>query len=66
MLSTKDTEKRKQIQMISIEDLVPKDRFLRKIEAALDFSFIRDEVKHLYYIYVRAKLHVQNSTRMRS
>ncbi len=48
MLSTKDTEKRKQIQMISIEDLVPNDHFLRKVEAALDFSFIRDEVRDLY------------------
>jgi transposase len=48
MLSTKDTEKRKQIKMISIEDLVPAEHLLRKMERALDFSFIREEVKDLY------------------
>ena len=45
MLTTKDTEKRKQLKVISIEDLVPKDHLLRKAEAAIDFSFIREELK---------------------
>jgi transposase len=48
MLSTKEKESRKQIRMISIEDLVPCDHLLRRIESALDFSFIREEVKDLY------------------
>jgi transposase len=48
MLSTKEKESRKQIKMISIEDLVPSEHLLRKIENAIDFSFIRDEVKDLY------------------
>lgn len=28
------------IHMLTIEDLVPADHFLRKIDAALDFSFV--------------------------
>lgn len=48
MLSKKETEKRKQIKMVSIEDLVPQDHLLRKVEAAMDFSFIYDEVKEYY------------------
>lgn len=48
MLTTKEIEQRKQIKMISIEDLVPSDHLLRKIESALDFSFVRDLVKGYY------------------
>lgn len=33
---------------ITIGDVVPKDHFLRKLEAAVDFSFIYDEVRDLY------------------
>jgi transposase len=48
MLTVKEKEKRKQIKMLCIEDLVPQDHLLRKVENALDFSFIYDEVKDLY------------------
>ena len=34
--------------MVCIEDLVPQDHLLRKIENAIDFGFIYDEVKELY------------------
>ena len=34
--------------MLCIEELVPAEHLLRKIENSLDFSFIRDEVKELY------------------
>ncbi|SNT24943.1 Transposase, partial [Azospirillum sp. RU38E] len=34
--------------MVTIASLVPSDHLLRKIDAALDFSFIRDRVAHLY------------------
>ncbi len=34
--------------MVCIEDLVPQDHLLRKVENAIDFSFIYDEVKDLY------------------
>ena len=34
--------------MVTIEDLVPGDHFLRKLEAALDLSFVYEETAHLY------------------
>jgi transposase len=37
-----------ELELVSIETLVPKNHLLRKIAAAVDFSFIRDRVKHLY------------------
>ena len=36
------------VHCITIEDLVPKDNLFRKIDGIIDFSFIYDEVKHLY------------------
>jgi len=50
MLSEKEVESRKQLKVISIEDLVPGDHLLRKIEGSLDFSFIYDEVRELYCV----------------
>lgn len=40
----------KQIAMefVSIEELVPSDHLLRKIQRVMDFEFIRDKVKDLY------------------
>ena len=37
-----------QIEMVTLDQLVPKDHLLRKIEAAIDFSFIHDRVAGLY------------------
>ena len=34
--------------MITIEDLVPKDHFLRKLDAALDLTFVYEETYSLY------------------
>ncbi len=34
--------------MVTIEDLGPQDHFLRRLEAALDLSFVREETAHLY------------------
>lgn len=36
------------LHMVTIEDLVPEDHFLRKLESALDLSFVREETAHLY------------------
>ena len=36
------------LHCITIEELVPANHFLRKLEAAVDFSFIYDEVRDLY------------------
>lgn len=37
-----------QIHMICIDDLVPENHLLRKIDAAIDFDFIYDEVEGMY------------------
>ena len=34
--------------MVSLESLVPADHLLRKIDAAIDFSFIRELAEGLY------------------
>ena len=44
----KETKARKQSEIICVEDLVPEDHLLRKIEAAVDFSKIYDIVGKLY------------------
>lgn len=36
------------LHMITIEDLVPEEHFLRKLEAALDLGFVYEETSHLY------------------
>lgn len=48
MLNEKSEDNRKQISFCCMEDLVPKDHTLRKIEKAIDFSFIYDLVKDKY------------------
>ena len=37
-----------ELEMVSVESLVPSEHLLRKVDRAVDFSFIRDRVKHLY------------------
>ena len=44
----KDREERNQMEIISIEELVPKDHLLRKIDSAVDFTKIYDIVEDLY------------------
>ena len=36
------------LEIVTIDSLVPKDHLLRKIDAAIDFSFIHDRVSGLY------------------
>ena len=45
---TKGKENRYQYEMICVEDLVPKDHLLRKIESAVDFTKIYEFVEDLY------------------
>ena len=40
--------KNSMFQMVSVEELVPQDHFLRQLDAVVDFSFIRDRVRPLY------------------
>lgn len=44
----KTEEKRNQVQMFCIEELVPQDHLLRKIERAIDWSFIYELVEDKY------------------
>lgn len=44
----KTEEKRNKIQMLCIEDSVPKDHLPRKIERAIDWSFIYELVEDKY------------------
>ncbi|CAI2017772.1 Transposase domain (DUF772) [Serratia fonticola] len=37
-----------QFETITLDELVPEDHLVRKIDAAIDFEFIRDAVAHLY------------------
>ena len=48
MMGRRNNDERSQIQMLSIDDLVPQEHLIRKIDAAIDLSFIYDKVKDLY------------------
>jgi len=37
-----------ELELVTIESLVPADHLLRKIDAALELEFIRERVRHLY------------------
>ena len=56
MMGKKDTYDRKQVEIISLDDLVPKNHLVRKLDAALDLSLIYDEVKVLYKPYGRVSI----------
>lgn len=47
MLKKPEAEQQ-ELEMVSVESLVPSGHLLRKIDRVVDFSFIRDRVKHLY------------------
>ena len=44
----KEMEQRQAIEMLSTDMLVPKDHLLRKIDAAVDFTYIYSLVEDLY------------------
>lgn len=48
MLTKRNQESRKQVEFNSLEDLVPSEHLLRKVDKSIRFDFIYDEVKHLY------------------
>ncbi len=47
-MMTKIGNQQIEMHLITIEDLVPTDHFLRKVNAIIDFSFIYDEVENMY------------------
>jgi len=51
MLTKEKRLSRDQVQMLSIEELVPKNHILRDIDQAIVFDFIYEEVKGLYSQY---------------
>jgi len=48
MMSKNQERDRNQIEMITIDELVPKDHLVRKLDIAIDFSFIYPLVEPLY------------------
>lgn len=48
MITKNQNHERNQLEAISIEDLVPKDHLVRKLDAAIDYNFIYPLVEHLY------------------
>ena len=48
MLTIRENNFRNEEQYITIDSLVPKNHLVRKIENAINFEFIYDEVKDLY------------------
>ena len=48
MLSKHNSIQRDQVEMIALDQLVPENHLVRKMEAAIDFSFIYDLVKDTY------------------
>lgn len=48
MYRKKDRMGQRETKIVSLEDLVPQDHLLRKMEAAISFEFIYDEVKGMY------------------
>jgi transposase len=48
MMSKHDVNHRNQEVVVSVDDLVPKDHLVRKLDAAIDFSFIYPLVQDLY------------------
>ncbi|WPC39366.1 IS1182 family transposase [Clostridium sp. JS66] len=45
---TNNSEKQNELELVYIENLVPKNHILRKIDKYIDFSFIRELIKDLY------------------
>ena len=48
MAMTKRFERKYSSEIINLEDMIPKDHFLRVIEEYFDWNFIYDEVENLY------------------
>ena len=44
----RQSEQQSKIELVSVGELVPKDHFLRKIDKAINFSFIYETVRGLY------------------
>jgi transposase len=48
MMTRNQSNEREQLEMLTIDQLVPDDHLVRKLESAIDFLFIYPLVKNLY------------------
>lgn len=48
MLSKREEERRNQLEVMALDELVPEDHLVRKIDQAIDFDFVYDLVKDHY------------------
>lgn len=55
-MGKKDNAERTQMEIASLEDLVPKNHLVRKLDEAIDLSFIYEEVKDLYSDFGRESI----------
>lgn len=51
MMGIKNTNERNTIKSINLNNLVPENHIIRKIDKAIDLSFIYDKVRDLYSPY---------------
>ncbi len=58
MLRDRKTQQQGEYELVLLEELVPQDHFLRKVDAAVDFSFIHDMCKDLYCLDILIKGHI--------
>lgn len=56
MMGVKNKIDRSQIELLSLDDLVPKNHLVRKLEKAINLDFIYDEVRELYKPYGRESI----------
>ena len=50
MMTKNQINEREQLEILTIEQLVPSNHLVRKLDAAIDFSFIYPIVEPLYYL----------------
>lgn len=48
MLSKREEERRNQLEVVALDELVPEDHLVRKIDQAIDFDFVYNLVKDHY------------------
>ncbi len=56
MLSKHSKDQREQLEVFALSELVPEDHLVRKIEEAMDFSFIYEKVAPLYSLKGRPSI----------
>ena len=56
MMTRNQTNERDHLEMLSIEQLVPENHLVRKLDAAIDFSFIYPLVENLYSAFGRPSI----------